>query len=34
MPWAELKSDEHLSTITTKTQTFDAISLTICSSKS
>ncbi len=34
MPWAELKSDEHLSTITTKTQTFDAVSLTICSSKS
>ncbi len=25
-PWVELKSDEHLSGITNKTQTFDAVS--------
>ncbi len=33
-PWAELKSDEHLSAITSKTHTFDAVSLTVCSSES
>ncbi len=31
-PWAELKSDEHLSAITKKTHRFD-VSLTICSSE-
>ncbi len=33
-PWAELKSDEHLSMITRKTHIFDAVSLTVCSSES
>ncbi len=33
-PWAELKRDEYLSAITSKTQTFDAVSLTVCSSES
>ncbi len=31
--WAELKSDEHLLRLPTK-QSFDAVSLTICSSES
>ncbi len=34
VPWVELKSDEHLSAITNKTHTFDAVSLTVCSSGS
>ncbi len=33
VPWAELKSDKYLSAITSK-HTFDAVSITVCSSES
>ncbi len=33
-PWTELKSDEYLSAIISKTHTFDVVSFTVCSSES